>query len=79
VVFQGQSLAPVAELLATARQARRLIQQNLGFAAIYNLAAIPLAVLGIITPLIAAVLMSSSSIIVVLNSLRLIRRRAEIV
>ena len=54
-----------------ARRARALIAQNLGFAMIYNVVTIPLALVGILTPAIAALLMSSSSLIVMLNALRL--------
>lgn len=73
ILFQGESLAPIAWLLAVARRARGIIRQNLAFAVIYNLAAIPLAVAGLATPPIAALLMSSSSLLVVLNALRLHR------
>jgi Cu2+-exporting ATPase len=48
--------------------------ENLGFAALYNLCAIPLAVIGVVTPFIAAIAMSSSSLIVTLNALRLAGR-----
>jgi Cu2+-exporting ATPase len=78
VVFQGRSLAPAADLLATAWRSRAVVRQNLAFAVLYNLAAMPLAVCGLVTPAIAAALMSSSSILVVLNALRLRRGRAEI-
>jgi len=77
VVFQGARLAPVADLLDIARQARRVVRQNLALALGYNLVAVPLAVTGIVSPPIAAALMSSSSIIVVLNALRLMRPYQE--
>lgn len=72
-VFQGGRLQAVVEFLAAARQSRRLSLQNLGFALAYNLVAVPLAVAGLVTPLIAAVAMSGSSLVVALNALRLDR------
>jgi len=71
LVFQGDRLQPVALALKIARQSHALMRENLGLALIYNLAAIPLAISGYVTPLIAAVAMSTSSILVVANSLRL--------
>jgi Cu2+-exporting ATPase len=57
--------------LATARDAQHLIKQNLWFSAVYNLVTVPLALAGVLNPLLAAVLMSSSSIAVLANGLRL--------
>jgi P-type Cu2+ transporter len=74
-VFQGTDLAAVGELLDTARRARALVRQNIGFSIAYNALAVPAAVLGLVTPPLAAFLMSSSSIVVVLNAMRLGRRR----
>ena len=70
-VFQGDSLAPVFAAFDISKKARRRIIENFSFAACYNLCAIPLAVFGFVTPLIAALAMSGSSIIVTLNALRL--------
>ena len=74
-VFQGTSLSAVREILWVAKKARSVIRENLAFAILYNLAAVPLAVIGLVTPPMAAALMSSSSLVVVLNALRLGGRR----
>ncbi len=70
-VFQGTGLQAVADTLDTAMRSRRLVFQNFGLAIGYNFVAVPLAVMGFVTPLVAAVAMSSSSLIVTLNALRL--------
>jgi Cu2+-exporting ATPase len=74
-VFQGSRLAAVVELLDVAARARVLVRQNIAMSIVYNALAVPLAVLGMVTPPIAAALMSSSSIAVVANALRLSRRK----
>jgi len=71
IVFQGDRLDPLVELLTVAEGAGRLVWQNFGMAFAYNAVAIPLAIAGLVTPLIAAVAMSASSIAVTVNSLRL--------
>jgi P-type Cu2+ transporter len=70
LVFQGERLQPVAQALSTARRARRLIRQNIALSLGYNLCVVPLAVLGLVTPWLAAAAMSSSSLLVILNSFR---------
>ncbi len=74
LVFQGAGLAPVAEAVALARRARAAMRQNLGLALGYNALAVPAAVAGLVTPWLAAVAMSASSLLVIGNSLRLYRR-----
>ncbi|MBN9447480.1 MAG: HAD-IC family P-type ATPase, partial [Bosea sp.] len=76
IVFLGEELAPVAASLRIARKARRLMVQNLWFAVLYNAIAVPIAIAGFATPLVAAVAMSGSSLVVTLNALRAGRQPA---
>ena len=70
-VFIGAGLLPVALAIKVARRTMVIVRQNFGFAIGYNLLAVPLALSGQVTPLIAAAAMSLSSVVVVGNSLRL--------
>jgi Cu2+-exporting ATPase len=71
VVLLADDLAALAKGVALARRTLRIIRQNLGWAFAYNLVAIPLAMTGWVTPWMAGIGMSASSLLVVLNALRL--------
>jgi len=71
IVLLGQSLEPIPEAVRTARKSTRRIRENFTIATWYNIIAVPLAIAGLCSPLIAALAMSSSSITVSLNALRL--------
>jgi len=70
-VVLGQRLGSVCDAAMVARKTHRVIWQNIAWAIVYNLTAIPLAVSGTLTPWMAAIGMSASSLLVVLNALRL--------
>ena len=70
-VLLSSDLTLVPDLLQLARQTGRVIAQNLGWASLYNLVAIPAAALGLVPPWLAAIGMSGSSLLVGGNALRL--------
>ncbi|EHK52323.1 cation-translocating P-type ATPase [Allomesorhizobium alhagi] len=70
-VFLRESLLAIPFALDVSRKAGRLIRQNIAIATIYNAVAVPIAILGHVTPLIAAIAMSASSLLVIGNALRL--------
>ena len=76
LVLRGNGLEGLVEALDVARKSRRLVVENFVLAGLYNVAAIPLAALGLVTPLIAAAAMAASSLLVTVNALRLTVRRA---
>jgi len=70
IVILGQSLAALSDCVTTSRAARSRITENFALAAVYNLIAVPFALAGLATPLMAALAMSASSITVTLNAWR---------
>lgn len=73
IVFLGDSLLALPRAIAAARRTMRIVRQNFVLAIGYNVLAVPLAIFGYLTPLLAAVAMSTSSLVVIGNSLRLAR------
>jgi Cu2+-exporting ATPase len=73
MVVMGNDLSVLRTAVRLARDMRRIIRQNLAWAISYNLLALPAAAAGLITPWMAALGMSASSLIVVANALRLTR------
>jgi len=73
VIMLGEQLMPVVTAIRVARKTLAIVRQNLGWAILYNITALPLAVAGLVPPWLAAIGMSFSSLIVVLNALRLSR------
>ena len=73
LIILGDRIDRAADALALARIARRRILQNFALSFGYNVVAVPVALAGLVTPLLAAVFMSASSIVVVLNAMRLPR------
>lgn len=71
IILQGDKLSGLVTALSVAKQAQKRVVENLSLAVIYNMIAVPMAVLGFVNPMIAALAMSGSSILVTLNALRL--------
>ena len=77
VVVLRDSLRPIGDALARGRRTLAIIRQNLAWATLYNAVAIPAAALGYVTPLVAAIGMSVSSLAVVANAMRLLQRPTD--
>lgn len=73
LVIQGDRLAALPRAIDIAKSARARMMENFALANIYNVIAVPLAVFGLVTPLVAAIAMSASSLVVMANALRLWR------
>jgi Cu2+-exporting ATPase len=73
VIMLGESIAPLTTAVEMSRKTMRIVRQNLAWAIVYNALALPLAAAGFVPPWLAAIGMSTSSLVVVLNALRLNR------
>ncbi len=73
IILQGDKLGSLPFAIDTARKAQKRVVENLSLAILYNMFAIPLAIFGFVNPLIAALAMSGSSLVVTLNALRMTR------
>jgi Cu2+-exporting ATPase len=71
LIINGGSLSPVSSALQTTSKMMRIIRQNFTWAIAYNIVAVPFSMAGLVQPWLAAIGMSLSSLIVVLNALRL--------
>lgn len=77
MILLSEDLDQLVDAVKAARMTRRIIRENLAWAIVYNLVAVPLAAVGWVAPWMAAIGMSASSLMVVLNALRLTRRQAQ--
>ena len=73
IIMLGNSLEPLVTAVRMSGKTMRIVRQNLAWAIVYNALALPLAAAGLVPPWLAAIGMSASSLIVVLNALRLSR------
>ena len=73
IIILNSNLSAVDELLAAAKQTRKTIRNNLNWSLIYNAVILPVAMLGYVAPWVAVIGMSASSILVVTNSLKLLK------
>lgn len=71
IIFMGKNLSPVFDSYKTAVFSQKLVKENFALAILYNFIAVPLAFCGLVTPMVAAIAMSGSSLVVIANSFRL--------
>jgi Cu2+-exporting ATPase len=76
MILVGDNLDAIPQAVQLSRRMLRIARQNLGWAALYNFGSLPLAAAGLIPPWVAALGMSLSSMLVVLNAARLLPRRS---
>ena len=77
MVMMNPQIGVLSIAIAQAQRTRSVIRQNVSWALLYNFSAIPLAIMGLVPPWLAAIGMSLSSVVVVLNSSRLLRLKPE--
>lgn len=71
IIFMGDRLSPIKEVYNVAKLSQKLVKQNFALAIVYNICVIPMALAGMVTPMIAALAMSGSSLVVIANSFRI--------
>ena len=76
LIILGRSLGPIKQAVFTAKKTQHIIKQNLSWALLYNGSVTPVAMMGLLAPWMAAIGMSLSSLLVVLNSRRVLRGEA---
>jgi Cu2+-exporting ATPase len=77
LLLSGQSLSALLDAMAVAKRARAVIRQNIMWALLYNALSLPLAVSGMLQPWVAAIGMPASSLLVILNALRITKSNSE--
>ncbi|HEY3487051.1 MAG TPA: HAD-IC family P-type ATPase, partial [Gammaproteobacteria bacterium] len=77
LLLVGQSILPVLDAIVVARRARNIIRQNIAWSLLYNASFLPLAVLGMLQPWVAAIGMPASSLLVILNAMRISQRKQD--